>query len=572
MNKFYLTVVSLIFVGLTNVFAQQDFTGDVTVSKSDNAMVRLTTDGGILGSGLCLRQGGAYFHMNPAFSIDFDTAAFMWNIVPSTYTPNPMAPSSTIIAPLRLNASTFMVDAQANFSESVKFQQTVDFQQSTSFQQHASFRNSANFFSGGFETTSIDDRGLCTSNRFALYAGSLREALYPHLEILSESDSFLVTTKNESPSGFNVYPMNFVAKKFGFEGNSISLKELYTDSTVINLSGDGTVSAGALALRGAGGKDLTAKFDANASAWNLEGSSSLNVNTAVNFSSSANFSSSLSVNGEASFFGDQGQMSTRIESEGLFTTKRIALYAGSLRERLYPHMEILYDPDASGNNRFFISTRNESTGGYSYFPLHFIAQSYNFEGGNLNLRKRDSDTTMIRLKQDGTVKAGALTLRQGGVDSGKKPTLEILYNGEESAWNLAATGDSANAPAALNMKVSKLNVDGPIVCKDQMKVAQIEAQKMRVNDVTVNMDHAADYVFDENYDLKSLDEVEAFVKENKHLPGVPSASKMKEEGMSLSEMSNLLLEKVEELTLHLIRVEKENRALKAEMERMRNEK
>ena len=105
-----------------------------------------------------------------------------------------------------------------------------------------------------------------------------------------------------------------------------------------------------------------------------------------------------------------------------------------------------------------------------------------------------------------------------------------------------------------------------------MKVAEIEAEKMRVNDVTVNMDHAADYVFDENYDLKSLDEVEAFVKENKHLPGVPSASKMKEEGMSLSEMSNLLLEKVEELTLHLIRVEKENRALKAEMERMRNEK
>ncbi|MBR4713071.1 MAG: hypothetical protein IKP27_05280 [Paludibacteraceae bacterium] len=476
-----------------------------------------------------------------------------------------MSSSSIVLSSVRLSADTLKLDAHVSFNKEVAFNQYA------SFYENASFRNSATFYPDGvFETTSIDDRGLRTSNRFALYAGSLREALYPHLEILSETDSFLVTTKNDGPGGFNAYPMNFAAKKFGFEGNSISLKELYTDSTVINLSGDGTVSAGALALRGAGGKDLTAKFDANASAWNLEGSSSLNVNTAVNFSSSANFSSSLSVNGEASFFGDQGQMSTRIESEGLFTTKRIALYAGSLRERLYPHMEILYDPDASGNNRFFISTRNESTGGYSYFPLHFIAQSYNFEGGNLNLRKRDSDTTMIRLIQDGTVKAGALTLRPGGVDSGKNPTLEIQYNGEESAWNLGATGDSATAP--LNVKVSKLNVDGPIVCKDQMKVAQIEAQKMRVNDVTVNMDHAADYVFDENYDLKSLDEVEAFVKENKHLPGVPSASKMKEEGMSLSEMSNLLLEKVEELTLHLIRVEKENRALKAEMERMRNEK
>ena len=499
MSKFYLTIISLFLTGLTNVFAV-DYTENVTVSESNRAMVRLTTAGGIVGSGLYLHEGGADSYMNSAFSIHFDTIARIWDLSPSTYTLNPMSSSSIVIAPLRLNASTFMVDAQANFSDSVKFQQTVDFQQSTrfqqtvdfqqstSFQQHASFRNSANFFSGGFETTSIDDRGLCTSNRFALYAGSLREALYPHLEILSESDSFLVTTKNESPSGFNVYPMNFVAKKFGFEGNSISLKKLYTDSTVINLSGDGTVSAVALELRGAGGKNLTAKFDEKASAWNLEGSSSLNVNTGMAFNKDVSFNKGI-----------------------LF--------------------------------------RN-----------------------SLSVKKALSDSVMINLSGDGTVNAGALKLRQDGVDSGKNPTLEIQYNEDESTWNLAATGDSANAPAALNMKVGKLNVDGPIVCKDQMKVAEIEAEKMRVNDVTVNMDHAADYVFDESYDLKSLDEVEAFVKENKHLPGVPSASKMKEEGMSLSEMSNLLLEKVEELTLHLIRVEKENRALKAEMERMRNEK
>ena len=434
MSKFYLTIISLFLTGLTNVFAV-DYTENVTVSESNRALVWLTTAGGIVGSGLYLHEGGADSYMNSAFSIHFDTIARIWDLSPSTYTLNPMSSSSIVLSSVRLSADTLKLDAHVSFNKEVAFNQYA------SFYENASFRNSATFYPDGvFETTSIDDRGLRTSNRFALYAGSLREALYPHLEILSETDSFLVTTKNDGPGGFNAYPMNFAAKKFGFEGNSISLKELYTDSTVINLSGDGTVSAGALALRGAGGKDLTAKFDANASAWNLEGSSSLNVNTAVNFSSSANFSSSLSVNGEASFFGDQGQMSTRIESEGLFTTKRIALYAGSLRERLYPHMEILYDPDASGNNRFFISTRNESTGGYSYFPLHFIAQSYNFEGGNLKLRKRDSDTTMIRLIQDGTVKAGALTLRPGGVDSGKNPTLEIQYNGEESAWNLGCDG------------------------------------------------------------------------------------------------------------------------------------
>ena len=271
MSKFYLTIISLFLTGLTNVFAV-DYTENVTVSESNRAMVRLTTAGGIVGSGLYLHEGGADSYMNSAFSIHFDTIARIWDLSPSTYTLNPMSSSSIVLSSVRLSADTLKLDAHVSFNKEVAFNQYA------SFYENASFRNSATFYPDGvFETTSIDDRGLRTSNRFALYAGSLREALYPHLEILSETDSFLVTTKNDGPGGFNAYPMNFAAKKFGFEGNSISLKELYTDSTVINLSGDGTVSAGALALRGAGGKDLTAKFDANASAWNLEGSSSLNV-------------------------------------------------------------------------------------------------------------------------------------------------------------------------------------------------------------------------------------------------------------------------------------------------------
>jgi len=83
------------------------------------------------------------------------------------------------------------------------------------------------------------------------------------------------------------------------------------------------------------------------------------------------------------------------------------------------------------------------------------------------------------------------------------------------------------------------------------------------------MNNAADYVFDENYNLRSLSDVESYVKENKHLPGVPSAAEMAEKGMSVSQMSNLLLEKVEELTLHMIELQKENKALKAEVESLK---
>lgn len=112
-------------------------------------------------------------------------------------------------------------------------------------------------------------------------------------------------------------------------------------------------------------------------------------------------------------------------------------------------------------------------------------------------------------------------------------------------------------------------VNGTITCKGRMKVAEIETDKIRTqdivaDDITVKMENAADYVFDESYEMKTLDEVEAYVKSNKHLPGVPSAAEMSENGMSVSEMSNLLLEKVEELTLYMIQMRKEMNSLKEE--------
>ena len=114
---------------------------------------------------------------------------------------------------------------------------------------------------------------------------------------------------------------------------------------------------------------------------------------------------------------------------------------------------------------------------------------------------------------------------------------------------------------------SELNVEGKINCKNELNVTQIKTEDIktetiRTSDITVDMNNAADYVFDENYNLQDLSEVEAYVKENKHLPGVPSAADMAENGMSVSQMSNLLLEKIEELTLHMIELQKENKALK----------
>jgi len=65
-----------------------------------------------------------------------------------------------------------------------------------------------------------------------------------------------------------------------------------------------------------------------------------------------------------------------------------------------------------------------------------------------------------------------------------------------------------------------------------------------------------DYVFEKDYKLPTLGEIESYITKNKHLPEVPSAKEMEENGLQLGEMNLLLLKKIEELTLYMIEQQK----------------
>lgn len=71
-----------------------------------------------------------------------------------------------------------------------------------------------------------------------------------------------------------------------------------------------------------------------------------------------------------------------------------------------------------------------------------------------------------------------------------------------------------------------------------------------------------DHVFEEDYTLLPLFDVEEFVKKNKHLPEVPSASEIEKNGLDTAEMLSIHMKKIEELTLYLIELKKENEELK----------
>jgi hypothetical protein len=80
-------------------------------------------------------------------------------------------------------------------------------------------------------------------------------------------------------------------------------------------------------------------------------------------------------------------------------------------------------------------------------------------------------------------------------------------------------------------------------------------------EVKVDMDILPDYVFDKNYNLPSLKQVQKYINQYHHLPDVPSAAEVAKDGLKLGEMNAILLKKVEELTLYLLEKDKEVKEL-----------
>ncbi len=93
---------------------------------------------------------------------------------------------------------------------------------------------------------------------------------------------------------------------------------------------------------------------------------------------------------------------------------------------------------------------------------------------------------------------------------------------------------------------SELSVDGEITTKK----------------ITVTLDGWSDFVFTDNYQLMPLDELAHYINVNKGLPGIPTEKEVLDKGIELGKMQAKLLEKVEELTLYMIELKKENEELK----------
>jgi hypothetical protein len=135
------------------------------------------------------------------------------------------------------------------------------------------------------------------------------------------------------------------------------------------------------------------------------------------------------------------------------------------------------------------------------------------------------------------------------------------FGGTTANWAVYAAGDSyvsgdlrvGNTAEVTGFRVS---VDGKMIC-EELKVQLSQ--------------NWPDYVFADDYSIMNLNDLEEYIKTENHLPGIPSAAEIEAaDGIMLGEMQRVTVEKLEELTLYILELKKENDLLKERVEALEN--
>lgn len=195
------------------------------------------------------------------------------------------------------------------------------------------------------------------------------------------------------------------------------------------------------------------------------------------------------------------------------------------------------------SNKLTLVTNNTSDGIWMSNSTQSISLLTNLTVGQWNGLTQNGDHMILwKGANPDATEAGALVI---GTWSHAGPNgIRILPNGNVGigTWNPGT---------------SKLAVEGKIV-----------AREVRVTLATP----FPDYVFSSNYRLRTLDSLKNYIDQNKHLPGIPSAAEVeKNDGIELGKISTQMLEKIEELTLYIIELNKNVQELKLENKELKKQ-
>jgi hypothetical protein len=203
------------------------------------------------------------------------------------------------------------------------------------------------------------------------------------------------------------------------------------------------------------------------------------------------------------------------------------------------------------NHSFNSSAHDQSKISFASYPagasFEIRADGHIAIGDNKQLRLRNLSNVETALAFDGPTETVRLSNTKDGYDrfialggySGSTWTQQLTVNTKTGQVGIGTTSPD-----------QKLTVKG-----------KIHAEEVII-DLSVP---APDYVFEQNYSLTPLDEVQAYIAQHKHLPEVPSAKEMEKDGLKVGEMEMILLKKIEELTLYIIDLKAEKDTEKMEL-------
>ncbi|MFV0312260.1 MAG: hypothetical protein ACK5KN_11510 [Dysgonomonas sp.] len=149
----------------------------------------------------------------------------------------------------------------------------------------------------------------------------------------------------------------------------------------------------------------------------------------------------------------------------------------------------------------------------------------------------------------------------------------IPYRHTGGPWQFISRDTSGEAYLDFNYGINKIITirhDHKVGILTQNPSCALDvAGTIRSKEVKIEATGWSDFVFNKNYDLPKLSEVEKHINEKQHLPGIPSEKEVLENGISVGEMQAKLLQKIEELTLYIIEQDKQNKDLQKQIDELK---